>query len=84
MTKRGAFAAVSYMSCSGTFLLNSVPFFHRHFFKCFLNPLYPLCSVVLLVVFNKAALSSYSFPSANVITLLQVLCLHSRDFLSAP
>ncbi|WVY89547.1 hypothetical protein V8G54_035061, partial [Vigna mungo] len=44
MTKRGAFAAVSYMSCA-----------------------------VLLVMFNKAALSSYNFPSANVITLLQVL-----------
>ncbi|KAJ1410940.1 Sugar phosphate transporter domain [Sesbania bispinosa] len=28
---------------------------------------------VLLVMFNKAALSSYNFPSANVITLLQVL-----------
>ncbi|RYR55203.1 hypothetical protein Ahy_A06g030452 [Arachis hypogaea] len=42
MTKRGAYAAVSYMSCA-----------------------------VLLVMFNKAALSSYNFPSANVITLLQ-------------
>jgi hypothetical protein len=28
---------------------------------------------VLLVMFNKAALSSYKFPCANVITLLQVL-----------
>lgn len=28
---------------------------------------------VLLVMFNKAALSSYNFPCANVITLLQVL-----------
>lgn len=28
--------------------------------------------VVLLVMFNKAALSSYNFPCANVITLLQV------------
>ncbi|KAH1203552.1 Nucleotide-sugar uncharacterized transporter 3 [Glycine max] len=45
MTKRGAFAAVSYMSCA-----------------------------VLLVMFNKAALSSYNFPSANVITLLQMVC----------
>ncbi|KAF7150647.1 hypothetical protein RHSIM_Rhsim02G0202000 [Rhododendron simsii] len=45
MTKRGAYAAVSYMSCA-----------------------------VLLVLFNKAALSSYSFPSANVITLLQMIC----------
>ncbi|XP_044413173.1 UDP-N-acetylglucosamine transporter UGNT1 isoform X3 [Triticum aestivum] len=44
MTRRGAVAALSYMSCS-----------------------------VLLVMFNKAALSSYKFPCANVITLLQVL-----------
>ncbi|KAJ4953990.1 hypothetical protein NE237_030822 [Protea cynaroides] len=29
---------------------------------------------VLLVLFNKAALSSYSFPCANVITLLQMIC----------
>jgi hypothetical protein len=27
---------------------------------------------VLLILFNKAALSSYNFPSANVITLFQV------------
>jgi hypothetical protein len=27
---------------------------------------------VLLVMFNKAALSSYKFPYANIITLLQV------------
>lgn len=45
MTKRGAYAAISYMSCA-----------------------------VLLVLFNKAALSSYSFPSANVITLFQMIC----------
>ncbi|KAI4337311.1 hypothetical protein L6164_015744 [Bauhinia variegata] len=45
MTKRGAYAAISYMSCA-----------------------------VLLVMFNKAALSSYNFPSANVITLLQMVC----------
>lgn len=31
-----------------------------------------MCILVLLVMFNKAALSSYEFPSANVITLLQV------------
>ncbi|URD94759.1 Triose-phosphate Transporter family [Musa troglodytarum] len=43
MTRRGAFAAVSYMACA-----------------------------VLLVLFNKAALSSYNFPCANVITLFQV------------
>uniref|UniRef100_A0A453P342 Sugar phosphate transporter domain-containing protein n=2 Tax=Aegilops tauschii subsp. strangulata TaxID=200361 RepID=A0A453P342_AEGTS len=45
MTRRGAVAALSYMSCS-----------------------------VLLVMFNKAALSSYKFPCANVITLLQMVC----------
>nr|CAD1824966.1 unnamed protein product [Ananas comosus var. bracteatus] len=45
MTRRGAYAALSYMSCA-----------------------------VLLVMFNKAALSSYSFPCANVITLLQIIC----------
>ncbi|KAK4787719.1 hypothetical protein SAY86_011552 [Trapa natans] len=45
MTKRGAYAAICYMSCA-----------------------------VLLVLFNKAALSSYNFPSANVITLLQMIC----------
>ncbi|KDP33583.1 hypothetical protein JCGZ_07154 [Jatropha curcas] len=44
MTKRGAYAAISYMSCA-----------------------------VLLVMFNKAALSSYKFPSANVITLFQMI-----------
>ncbi|KAJ4707875.1 UDP-sugar transporter like [Melia azedarach] len=33
---------------------------------------YMACAV-LLVMFNKAALSSYSFPSANVITLLQMI-----------
>lgn len=44
MTKKGAYAALSYMACA-----------------------------VLLVMFNKAALSSYSFPSANVITLLQMI-----------
>ncbi|KAF4355789.1 hypothetical protein F8388_011970 [Cannabis sativa] len=45
MTRRGAYAAISYMSCA-----------------------------VLLVIFNKAALSSYSFPCANVITLFQMIC----------
>ncbi|EES05418.1 hypothetical protein BDA96_04G228200 [Sorghum bicolor] len=34
---------------------------------------YMACSV-LLVMFNKAALSSYNFPCANVITLLQMVC----------
>lgn len=45
MTKRGAYAAISYMACA-----------------------------VLLVMFNKAALSSYNFPCANVITLFQMIC----------
>ncbi|XP_045805699.1 UDP-N-acetylglucosamine transporter UGNT1-like isoform X2 [Trifolium pratense] len=45
ITKHGAFAAFSYMSCA-----------------------------VLLVMFNKAALSSYNFPSANFIALLQMVC----------
>ncbi|KAB2637662.1 UDP-sugar transporter [Pyrus ussuriensis x Pyrus communis] len=45
MTRRGAYAAISYMACA-----------------------------VLLVMFNKAALSSYKFPSANVITLFQIIC----------
>ncbi|XP_023547093.1 nucleotide-sugar uncharacterized transporter 3-like [Cucurbita pepo subsp. pepo] len=45
MTKRGAYAAVSYMA-----------------------------SAVLLLMFNKAALSSYRFPCVNVITLFQIIC----------
>ncbi|KNA09681.1 hypothetical protein SOVF_151520 [Spinacia oleracea] len=52
MTKRGAYAAISYMSCA-----------------------------VLLILFNKAALSSYNFPSANVITLFQMIS--SSTFLYA-
>ncbi|KAG5244387.1 nucleotide-sugar transporter [Salix suchowensis] len=52
MTKRGAYAAISYMCCA-----------------------------VLLILFNKAALSSYNFPSANVITLFQMIC--SCSFLFA-
>ncbi|KAM7275882.1 hypothetical protein ACFE04_017748 [Oxalis oulophora] len=42
MTKRGAYAAISYMT-----------------------------TAVLLILFNKAALSSYNFPCASVLTLLQ-------------
>ncbi|KAI3512327.1 hypothetical protein L1887_19642 [Cichorium endivia] len=34
---------------------------------------YMSCAV-LLILFNKAALSSYSFPCANVITLFQMTC----------
>ncbi|XP_010437933.1 PREDICTED: UDP-N-acetylglucosamine/UDP-glucose/GDP-mannose transporter-like [Camelina sativa] len=44
MTKRGAYAALSYMACA-----------------------------VMLVLFNKAALSSYEFPCVNVITLFQMV-----------
>lgn len=44
MTKRGAYAALSYMACA-----------------------------VMLVLFNKAALSSYQFPCVNVITLFQMV-----------
>ena len=56
--------------------------FHRFFEKLYLNlPLNvftymnSLLSTVLLVMFNKAALSSYGFPCANFITLLQVRTL---------
>lgn len=45
MTRRRAYAALSYMACA-----------------------------VLLVMFNKAALSTYAFPCANVITLFQMIC----------
>ncbi|KAF7830305.1 nucleotide-sugar uncharacterized transporter 3 [Senna tora] len=55
MTKRGAYAAISYMSCA-----------------------------VLLVMFNKAALSSYNFPSANVITLLQLATMESVRGVNVP
>ncbi|XP_062222766.1 UDP-N-acetylglucosamine transporter UGNT1-like isoform X3 [Phragmites australis] len=40
---------------------------------------YMACSV-LLVMFNKAALSSYNFPCANVITLLQDIASHHTSF----
>ncbi|CAK9326555.1 unnamed protein product [Citrullus colocynthis] len=33
-----------------------------------------MASAVLLLMFNKAALSSYNFPCANVITLFQIMC----------
>ncbi|KAF3453736.1 hypothetical protein FNV43_RR04177 [Rhamnella rubrinervis] len=33
-----------------------------------------MASAVLLIMFNKAALSSYNFPCANVITLFQMIC----------
>ncbi|KAJ9688712.1 hypothetical protein PVL29_014386 [Vitis rotundifolia] len=44
MTKRGVYAAISYMVCA-----------------------------ILLILFNKAVLSSYNFPYANVITLFQMI-----------
>mmetsp|Transcript_32974 Transcript_32974/g.52832 ORF Transcript_32974/g.52832 Transcript_32974/m.52832 type:complete len:347 (-) Transcript_32974:856-1896(-) len=37
---------------------------------------YMLCAVTLLF-FNKAALSAYSFPNANVITLAQLCCANT-------
>ncbi|CAL5400422.1 unnamed protein product [Camellia sinensis] len=54
MTRRGVYAALSYMGCA-----------------------------VLLVMFNKAALSSYSFPCANVITLFQIcpVLLHTLSIM---
>jgi hypothetical protein len=39
---------------------------------------------VLLVMFNKAALSSYKFPCANVITVLQVRTSVSIHVISVP
>lgn len=76
MTKRGAYAAISYMTCAG---LSSFLFV---FFPNFSNNSPNQCPItcvlivtifaVLLVLFNKAALSSYNFPCANVITLCQV------------
>ncbi|GAU15091.1 hypothetical protein TSUD_08290 [Trifolium subterraneum] len=55
MTKRGAYAAISYMCCA-----------------------------VMLVMFNKAALSSYNFPSANVITLLQLVTMEAVRGVNVP
>jgi len=37
------------------------------------------CAVTLLL-FNKAALSSYKFPNANVITLAQLCCANALLF----
>ncbi|KAK3040931.1 hypothetical protein RJ639_028805, partial [Escallonia herrerae] len=109
MTKRGAYAAVSYMSCAVvngalySFIVGcgankisfklSPPFYKLHEIIHFKNPgackdfirlhnsvaqhLQPWLYIyfaVLLVFFNKAALSSYSFPCANVITLFQMIC----------
>eukprot|EP00246_Nothoceros_aenigmaticus_P009562 TRINITY_DN2515_c0_g2_i3.p1 TRINITY_DN2515_c0_g2~~TRINITY_DN2515_c0_g2_i3.p1 ORF type:complete len:295 (-),score=20.35 TRINITY_DN2515_c0_g2_i3:410-1294(-) len=34
---------------------------------------YMICAV-LLVLFNKAALSSYAFPCSNIVTVLQMIC----------
>ncbi|KAF9662874.1 hypothetical protein SADUNF_Sadunf18G0099800 [Salix dunnii] len=38
-----------------------------------------MASAVLLVMFNKAALSSYSFPYANVITLFQIISFTTSE-----
>ncbi|AQK72602.1 Nucleotide-sugar uncharacterized transporter 3 [Zea mays] len=59
MTRRGGAAALSYMACSDP--ICGTNFGNSQF-------------AVLLVMFNKAALSSYKFPCANVITLLQMVC----------
>ncbi|KAL0763625.1 hypothetical protein Bca101_079776 [Brassica carinata] len=55
MTKRGAYAALSYMACA-----------------------------VMLVLFNKAALSSYEFPCVNVITLFQLATMASVRGVNVP
>ncbi|KAA3490706.1 UDP-sugar transporter sqv-7-like [Gossypium australe] len=39
-----------------------------------------MCSAVLLVLFNKAALSSYSFPYVNVITLFQFSLVFEESY----
>ncbi|GAB4832833.1 hypothetical protein Ancab_006848 [Ancistrocladus abbreviatus] len=44
---------------------------------------YMACAV-LLVMFNKAALSSYEFPYVNVITLFQVVSMESVRGISVP
>ncbi|KAB5514659.1 hypothetical protein DKX38_028565 [Salix brachista] len=38
-----------------------------------------MASAVLLIMFNKAALSSYSFPYANVITLFQIISFTTSE-----
>uniref|UniRef100_A0A6P4AC21 nucleotide-sugar uncharacterized transporter 3-like isoform X5 n=1 Tax=Ziziphus jujuba TaxID=326968 RepID=A0A6P4AC21_ZIZJJ len=55
MTRKGAYAAISYMA-----------------------------SAVLLIMFNKAAFSSYKFPCANVITLLQLVTMESVRVINVP
>ncbi|KAK0572420.1 hypothetical protein LWI29_031329 [Acer saccharum] len=44
---------------------------------------YMACAV-LLVLFNKAALSSYNFPCANVITLIQLVTMESVRSVNVP
>ncbi|THG22973.1 hypothetical protein TEA_013555 [Camellia sinensis var. sinensis] len=80
MTKRGASAAISYMSCAGRYgcygtvttatvaATTDTPVNLIHTAKA------AVTGGVLLILFNKAALSSYSFPCANVITLFQMIC----------
>ncbi|KAG1363223.1 Nucleotide-sugar uncharacterized transporter 3 [Cocos nucifera] len=97
MSKRGAYAALSYMSCSGrkeekakrkassadnwkerTWVLVEIATVNEcrsfwNFEDHTLAIFFIICMIVLLVMFNKAALSSYNFPCANVITLFQML-----------
>ncbi|XP_030954616.1 UDP-N-acetylglucosamine transporter UGNT1-like isoform X3 [Quercus lobata] len=43
-----------------------------------------MLTAVLLVLFNKAALSSYNFPCVNVITLFQLVSMESVRGISVP
>ncbi|CAN1786796.1 UDP-N-acetylglucosamine transporter UGNT1 [Linum perenne] len=43
-----------------------------------------MATAVLLVMFNKAALSSYGFPYANVITLFQLVTMESVRAINVP
>ncbi|KAF9681244.1 hypothetical protein SADUNF_Sadunf06G0205400 [Salix dunnii] len=77
MTKRGAYAAISYMCCADLVIRNVATGVDLRFRV--IRP--DILPDLLLVLFNKAALSSYNFPSANVITLFQMIC--SCSFLFA-
>jgi solute carrier family 35 protein len=82
ITKHGAFAAISYMSCAGSLHYILIQFYFL-FYHQILSILY-FCFVVLLVMFNKAALSSYNFPSSNFIALLQVDLYKAFSFFFLP
>ncbi|WVZ20393.1 hypothetical protein V8G54_007715 [Vigna mungo] len=62
---RRIYAAISYMSCAG-----SAHSYYSVFGFC--------CLVVLLILFNKAVLSSYDFPSSSIVTLLQEIMNWTR------